>query len=246
MRCGQATAGGAHLVRDPVADASSEALVQQHRLDGRSALGQRRRKRLSRGRLGECVPPKVADGRLCRGVVLQPDAREAARVREGHGAAAGELQVQLGEARRPGAVVDGEGFVDRRRHAAHHEGARHAEVEGRPGAAVQLPPAGEKEAGLTARRVWRGAAGGTHQRCLPLRCTATTLAPVSAADSCAGVKPPQRTICEEQAPRAATCDASETKTHRAPPRRGVRRAWPRRQAESKRRRARRSRSTAHA
>jgi hypothetical protein len=131
-----------HLVGDPVPDAGGKALVQQHRLDGRGALAKRGEKTDGRWQLVQRVPAQQADGRLTQGVFPEANAAQPAPVRHHQLAAVVEGEAQLGEARGPvreaihGAVRD-------QAHAAHGGGvkaARHAEVEGGPGPAIELEP----------------------------------------------------------------------------------------------------------
>ncbi len=74
------------------------------------------------------IEPEPRDRRLPRGVLLQADAAEPPRVREGDAPPVVRGQLQLPESRAVGLA------------AIEREAARHPEVERGPGAAVQLQP----------------------------------------------------------------------------------------------------------
>src|SRR6266850_2975832 len=71
-----------HLVRDPVADAGGERLVEQQRLHRRRARGDQRLEGGERRQPAPRVEAEQADGRLGGGIQAQPRAAQAARVGE--------------------------------------------------------------------------------------------------------------------------------------------------------------------
>ncbi len=144
-RAGAALGGDArlveHLVRDPVADAGREGLVEQHRLDRRLPLAQHRVEARGCGQRAPGVEAERADRRLGGRVLAQPDAAEAPAVGQGQLAAAREAQVELGEARRPVGPIDTTVGDEADRAARRQvDAAGHAEVQARPRAAVELEP----------------------------------------------------------------------------------------------------------
>ena len=130
-----------HLVRDPVADSSSERLVEEQRFEDAPALPHQLREPCRRRHREQRVEAELRDGRLVLGILAQEDTPQPASVRHRQLAAVVQVQPNLHEARRPHRRVLARSRLQlQRRGGGRLEAARHPEVEQRMRRRVQLQP----------------------------------------------------------------------------------------------------------